>query len=1512
MRKENISRLLLSIMTVFVMVVGVFAAAINTISVERDESEGSFLENQVAEEELELRTSEIGEAPISAFETNGEQENTIIKADEPRIASPTGDIGTVPVMPEDFVQPERLVTEQTTQEYSVPSFVEESGAAERGTRYPPGAGVDANGPYTGLSEGLSTTFDASIYGDSQDNYWFRWDVNGDGKWDGPQPMGDVMGYPDWGLDKGEAEYPHTFCDNFDGLAVVEAWDGSLKPVSGGGDVWGGQSYNWYLYWQYSWSTGMRFTVNEDCTVTELGAYRGYYPYGIYQLSLWTTGGTPLATVWYPYIPQYSWAWFPIMPVDLWAGNQYIVGMDFYGYYAMGRDNPGPTADGVIDPDGWMYGYSGTPPLMYSGSSPLPLCDIQYEYTYYVEDTLSDTAEVEVENVAPTVLGCAPSSPSGTEGTGMAFTAWMSDPGLCDEWWYKWIWGDGKETDWVKIPKYIFPGGVVPSNILYYFDGPTDGNLAGLAMDYLGLPHVDVSTESQMIDRLEDGTPWDLVVVQNPYYAIYQAGYDALLDYVEAGGKLIINTWRTEWHITHDLWSYLGATWLETLFTNPRIYDWDPTGDIFNWPLEVPTLASTRDYTYRDAYRLEPIGGVAHAVGGGTATPSWGQAHVVVRDDDQTIWNGFTPMNYLGDNDADGLNDAMELLINQLLYILGPVTLFEPYPLALELPPMYHIYTDDHPMTGTPYDEFDVVCMVKDDDHVDPYVGNEFLMQDHEDGLAGWSSGEGWQLGPMYAAGTGTTAQAWYYYYSPYTGTQEDSYTSPLLNCELSSDLVLEFDHCWWSDYPYSPHQDGYVEISNDGGSTWYLLDEFHMYDPSWEVAHKTYDISAIADYQPNVLIRFRMSQYDNWLWEVDNIHITGTVTIPGVPGMGSDSCQVTIFNVFPTGNAAQGFIDVVDEKVTVNFGTVVGKDADLFMITDPALKEKTETFWWRWNWDDPLNPGVTDWQETWKLIPGKVGGNVFITGVPMDFPCAYGYSVNGAQQLMYNMMHFCRDTDEGTVLYLDVSWFGSAAIMSQMQNNLNANFGMSYTWTYTTGTTALVDGAGNPAFDIVYFGYDWAYEYVYMGGTFPYTKDEILEYVDAGGHMIIPGDEFGAGELSDDWLPWQCEFPSAMGADFYMQFPGPACPDDPAPDIAAGVFIGDWGFNYELHNDIKSYDEDEFIRIFACPDPITTIVRLGEARTKKNTVNAETYTYGDNGRYYVDLQLIDDDMWWDVSGGYPVYVGPPGEEDKWISHNIFMVEVNNVDPVISPIRATCYLDMIIRCTGEPNEWTRMQLWQGSTLVGEVWLDHQGNEQYATLPAALNMGTINDYYVIVDYFGTDGGGRPTWIFQGDFPSGHTKELKKVMKEDDNHWVITADLLKTMLLGEDIVFYADGHDPGSDDLLFLWQWGDDQPDTVHIYANDGGSMVVGSCGPAAHMFSAHPQRDAWFDYYPNTIRSPHVNPMDVPLEVAVHAFHQAEYHYVHLTLMDDDTKEPVYPTTQLNSGSDSEFFELDLLC
>ncbi|MHA2068252.1 MAG: hypothetical protein ACXABY_28150, partial [Candidatus Thorarchaeota archaeon] len=45
------------------------------------------------------------------------------------------------------------------------------------------------------------------------------------------------------------------------------------------------------------------------------------------------------------------------------------------------------------------------------------------------------------------------------------------------------------------------------------------------------------------------------------------------------------------------------------------------------------------------------------------------------------------------------------------------------------------------------------------------------------------------------------------------------------------------------------------------------------------------------------------------------------------------------------------------------------------------------------------------------------------------------------------------------------------------------------------------------------------------------------------------------------------------------------------------------------------------------------------------------HAYGDNGVYFVDLQIIDDDMNWDWSSGQPVFVGT-GNSWDWISHNI--------------------------------------------------------------------------------------------------------------------------------------------------------------------------------------------------------------------------------------------------------------------
>jgi hypothetical protein len=93
--------------------------------------------------------------------------------------------------------------------------------------------VDANGPY-GTPDGPyfcgdSIVFHADIINGDVSDYYFRWDVNGDGIWDVnhfPPPAG-TSGV------KGVTDYYHIYNDEYIGVAVVEAWDGfSFKYVNG--------------------------------------------------------------------------------------------------------------------------------------------------------------------------------------------------------------------------------------------------------------------------------------------------------------------------------------------------------------------------------------------------------------------------------------------------------------------------------------------------------------------------------------------------------------------------------------------------------------------------------------------------------------------------------------------------------------------------------------------------------------------------------------------------------------------------------------------------------------------------------------------------------------------------------------------------------------------------------------------------------------------------------------------------------------------------------------------------------------------------------------------------------------------------------------------------------------------------------------------------------------------------------------------------------------------------------
>jgi hypothetical protein len=315
------------------------------------------------------------------------------------------------------------------------------------------------------------------------------------------------------------------------------------------------------------------------------------------------------------------------------------------------------------------------------------------------------------------------------------------------------------------------------------------------------------------------------------------------------------------------------------------------------------------------------------------------------------------------------------------------------------------------------------------------------------------------------------------------------------------------------------------------------------------------------------------------------------------------------------------------------------------------------------------------------------------------------------------------------------------------------------------------------------------------------------------------------------------------------------------------------------------------------------------------------HTYMDNGIYPVHIQMIDDDMWWDFSSGYPVFVGPnrdpnnPGANvEDWIGGTKIPMEVLNVDPVISPITAEISLDLAIRVTGEPDNPTTMALYKGATKLKQVTIEHDGNQQIAVMPATLDMGAINDYYLKVSYVGSGGGANPTWIFQGRFSSGHIKELKRVFKDGMDPWIIGPEYLKQFIVGEDITFYADGSDGGSDDLAFLWNFGDGSAHGINVYANkDPMTAIPGVSCPAPDIFDVAPNRDPKFDKAANDIKSPFGGPIHVD-EMETHAFDAGYYYFVCLILMDDDVRDG-YPSFQnflaMNGGGyDVDFIEIDL--
>jgi hypothetical protein len=1509
MRKENVGRLLLSLLTAFVMVAGAFGAAVLT-SYSQDDAVGP-----VAVREHEMEEREMGEAPISALE---EQETTwgsinAEETDRPQALRPH----EIEV-PEGDEVPESIFFREETEEDAISMDVQMP--VERGTR---ASGVDANGPYgtkdAPFNEGDDVLFNAEMIpsGETPD-YYFRWNVNEFEGWESnyfPPPYG--PGIP--GVDNGKSDYLHPYKDNYMGVATVEAWDGfSETTLSGDGNVWQ-ESYppSWYLYAGYYATHGMKFTVNEDVTVDQLGACRYYYPYQYYNIRLWTSGGTLLAQVSYPYLPRYQWSWFNIAPVNLYAGNQYIVSVGIRGYYQSGEDNPGPTADGVVTPDEWVY-YMNSPygfPSNVYGTTPLPLVDIHYTYSYLIPLVYRDTADCFIDNLAPIVVAAQPTAPTGQEGGETGFTGAFYDVGEDDTHMYRWIWGDGTISGWRSVRKWAGGAYIL---FCHSYTGDIDPIVAGVEAE---LGNFALGIDVYDFGPLGEGTPptldylmnYDVVVVGTNWGPIDSAGMgDVLADYLDEGGGVvelvatfytsptfaITGRWRDDEYSTFQTGGIAPSSTLGT------VYDWSHPimSGITSWGCSLPisttgvTAGATELARYTNNYMA-----AAYRTKGQFNDGKSGRVAGL---------NIFAPQGYVS-------GDAWMAIANGIKWASqqpDPTPLPQPY----WTDPMYHIYADDHPMHVTNEDQFNVILQVKDDDHEKTIIVGAPTVLAYVD----------FEASPFWPAGWYEAGDYAFYLHYPYelNGIRcafrtyypygESYLYSPVFDFSALGGAIIEWESWWYTGWS-GAYQDGYVEITADGGSTWTVLWEAHHNDPT-EARESLSEAFGPAAGSSQVQLRFRIDMYNDWYWEFDDINIMSAETYM-MYGLGEGSTEVVIENVHPWAVVPPTHVTVTDENVPIVFEGIE--------INDPALWVPTEEFWYRWIWDDGQQ---SDWLFKGSMAP---------------------------PELDILVMHWVElSSNSGTNLnpLINAIW------ATDMVGTLDIwNFGP-----YMENGPPSVTEMGN--YDIILYGSNWGqfssnwdrirtengdnladYQDIYGGGviTFMATYDNSMYY----GDLFTMRGRY----IDDDYGAWEkTVYPfGAASLDPTSVVPHPVTYDVDELESSA-IHSGDYDTTVggggmaagcdgerlarwndgnsaigvkELLNGAKSVNLGQ--GIFNPGIGQGDIVRLlinsfgwaGGVYIPTPVIPTEEHVYADNGIYDVNLQIIDDDMGWLWPFGVHTYPNPPllppePTPDAEISDNMddLRTEILNVDPVIEAVSAFAEVDLCLRVSGTKNTDCTMTLIGNGVELDSVTVTRDpGSPDIGGFPATIDMTPNTDYELVLECTGGSGG-NPTWIFDMHWPDGKYKELKFTFN-DEHGWTQTITNLKHYMVGHDIILQVTISDVGSDDLAHIWNFGDGF--TANLHGNTGSSAMDTTLAPAGpQMFVELPDREPVFTRGANDIRSPWGGPTAPLISECTHTFNENGYYFVGNILLDDDCNQvPPYVYNEqenLMDGCDSDFTQVDL--
>ncbi len=245
-----------------------------------------------------------------------------------------------------------------------------------------------------------------------------------------------------------------------------------------------------------------------------------------------------------------------------------------------------------------------------------------------------------------------------------------------EWLYRAVQGveiqSNQDTTALAYPSSYRWEPAIPSafNVLVYADDfmhTAPNTYVDQALQALGIAYTAHygGDFSGFASDLASGGPWDLVIFENANYRSYAVSFPEMLAYVQGGGKLAAEIWTMFDDNTNPLYAEMGVAYVNNDLSVPPVYWWESDHPIFNNPQTAPEWLSRYCLAaYSCGQYLNPVNGVSTALAGYTTPgPDAGQGALILRDDGQTVFKGFSDTTTDADSDSDGIMDGAELWEN---------------------------------------------------------------------------------------------------------------------------------------------------------------------------------------------------------------------------------------------------------------------------------------------------------------------------------------------------------------------------------------------------------------------------------------------------------------------------------------------------------------------------------------------------------------------------------------------------------------------------------------------------------------------------------------------------------------------------------------------------------------------------------------------------------------------------------------------------------------------------------